>query len=296
MPKKLTTKIYLEQLKHRRDDNAGFYNYSKAVYDNGKKVLIICPIHGEFWQWPKDHRSGSGCPKCGKETAKLTNIERYGVDNIFKRIDIIEAAMLAKHGYRNPGLMPDHVNKMKQTNLDQYGVEWSAQSDQIKLQRKKTNQLRYGCDYPMQTDEFKNKMMKTKIANGSFTKSNSSKIATKYFRQYVIDKGYDWDQIAFADLDNGLHEWGYYVGKWYLFDFVAFKKGHRGDKSYILEIIEFNGPFHYTINDVKNRGNEKAYPWKSNNTTIKESYENDQRKYEIAKTFTNNFFIVNENE
>jgi hypothetical protein len=42
-----------------------FYDYSKVVYINNRtKVLIICPYHGEFWQMPHAHLSGSGCPHC----------------------------------------------------------------------------------------------------------------------------------------------------------------------------------------------------------------------------------------
>jgi DNA-binding protein len=49
------------------------YNYSKTEYKNNHtKVIIICPIHGNFKQSPKDHLKGHGCPKCGG-TYKLTN-------------------------------------------------------------------------------------------------------------------------------------------------------------------------------------------------------------------------------
>lgn len=41
-------------------------DYSKVVYEHClKKVCIICPIHGEFWQTPTEHlRAKGGCPKC----------------------------------------------------------------------------------------------------------------------------------------------------------------------------------------------------------------------------------------
>ena len=43
------------------------YDYSKVKYVNSEtKVCIICPEHGEFWQMPYVHTSGSGCPKCGR--------------------------------------------------------------------------------------------------------------------------------------------------------------------------------------------------------------------------------------
>lgn len=43
------------------------YDYSKVVYKNSKeKVLIICPIHGEFWQSPYSHLKSTGCLKCAR--------------------------------------------------------------------------------------------------------------------------------------------------------------------------------------------------------------------------------------
>ena len=44
------------------------YNYSKFIYKNSKtKSIIICPIHGEFYQNPQHHLY-YGCPKCAPKT------------------------------------------------------------------------------------------------------------------------------------------------------------------------------------------------------------------------------------
>ena len=41
------------------------YDYSKVTYTGAlKKVCIICPEHGEFWQTPNKHLSGQGCVLC----------------------------------------------------------------------------------------------------------------------------------------------------------------------------------------------------------------------------------------
>ena len=42
------------------------YNYSKVIYNNAKsKIIIICPIHGDFEQRPDQHlNKKSGCVKC----------------------------------------------------------------------------------------------------------------------------------------------------------------------------------------------------------------------------------------
>lgn len=50
------------------------YDYSKAVYLNGKtKMCIICPEHGEFWQCHNKHyNSKQGCPACAGKLRKTT--------------------------------------------------------------------------------------------------------------------------------------------------------------------------------------------------------------------------------
>lgn len=45
------------------------YNYDKVVYkDSQTKVIITCPIHGDFEQTPAMHVSGRGCKRCASVT------------------------------------------------------------------------------------------------------------------------------------------------------------------------------------------------------------------------------------
>lgn len=61
--KKKTTEQFINEAKQIHGDK---YDYSKVEYVNNlTKVCIICPEHGEFWQVPKQHLRGQGCPKCG---------------------------------------------------------------------------------------------------------------------------------------------------------------------------------------------------------------------------------------
>ena len=50
-----------------------FYDYSKVDYKHSeKKVIIICPNHGEFEQIPANHLQGKGCKKCAiKSLSKI---------------------------------------------------------------------------------------------------------------------------------------------------------------------------------------------------------------------------------
>lgn len=43
------------------------YDYSLVEYkNNATPVKIICKIHGTFAQTPEKHKTGQGCPKCGR--------------------------------------------------------------------------------------------------------------------------------------------------------------------------------------------------------------------------------------
>ena len=56
------------------------YNYNNVDYiNNNTKVIIICPKHGEFQQTPKNHKNGSGCPKC-------SNNAKYSTEEFINKI------------------------------------------------------------------------------------------------------------------------------------------------------------------------------------------------------------------
>ena len=79
------------------------YDYSKVVYKGMlHKILIVCPIHGDFYQTPSKHISGQGCPLCRGEKISKTkrkklsvfvneaNKERLaGFTNQFKKGDVV---------------------------------------------------------------------------------------------------------------------------------------------------------------------------------------------------------------
>lgn len=59
----LTTSSFIERAKMIHGDR---YDYSESEYVAGghSKIKIICPVHGEFWQYPHQHLQGRGCPHC----------------------------------------------------------------------------------------------------------------------------------------------------------------------------------------------------------------------------------------
>lgn len=67
-----------------REIHGDKYDYSKVVYNGcDKKVIIGCPIHGDFEQTPSHHTSGArGCPKCSNPSRLLCGVGVNDVSNI----------------------------------------------------------------------------------------------------------------------------------------------------------------------------------------------------------------------
>ena len=64
-----------------KEKHGNKYDYSKVVYENNlKEVIIICDKHGEFQQLPKTHKRGNGCKDCGREktiNGKKSNTNKF---------------------------------------------------------------------------------------------------------------------------------------------------------------------------------------------------------------------------
>ena len=78
---KYSTDEWIIMAKELHGDN---YDYSKAIYKNAnEKIIIICKIHGEFKQTPRQHLNGSGCIKCG--IISSTNKQTFSKEEFIKK-------------------------------------------------------------------------------------------------------------------------------------------------------------------------------------------------------------------
>ena len=82
----LTNEAFIEKatLKH-----LGIYDYSKieTIKNSQTKVIILCPIHGEFKQQVAPHLAGTGCPKCGALSKASKNTKTF--DSFMERVNRI---------------------------------------------------------------------------------------------------------------------------------------------------------------------------------------------------------------
>jgi hypothetical protein len=70
----------------------GKYKYDKVNYqDNNTKVIITCPIHGDFLQKPSGHKRGYGCKSCTITVSKEETIwlDSLNIPNINRNISIL---------------------------------------------------------------------------------------------------------------------------------------------------------------------------------------------------------------
>jgi hypothetical protein len=163
--------------------------------------------------------------KCSSFKNKLTNLERYGIEN-YINIDKTRKTKLERHGnekYQNVEKIKEtkllnhgdenfnNVEKIKKTNLEKYGVEWSFLSDGViekiektnlekygvsdfrksevvKSKRKKTMNEKYGTDSFMKTDEFKEKSKLTNLNKYGVESSNQSDIIKEKKLQSMLKK------------------------------------------------------------------------------------------------------------
>ena len=73
-----TLKLFIEKANIVHSNK---FSYDKTVYVKWtEKIIITCPIHGDFEQTPRDHLSGRGCNKCGRATVagrQRMTVERF---------------------------------------------------------------------------------------------------------------------------------------------------------------------------------------------------------------------------
>lgn len=152
------------------------YDYSKVDFEtslDGKKVCIICPEHGAFYQTYSAHVSlKQNCPKCAGIVA---GSKRKGAKNVAHRQDV--------------------KKKKQMTCEDKYGAKTWAESDigrqtlhdiivsnEVSEKMQTTCQCRYGAKTWSESDEGKAKLHEIMSSD-----EMQEKIALGYFQKYGVE-------------------------------------------------------------------------------------------------------------
>jgi hypothetical protein len=181
-------------------------------------------------------------------------------------------------------------------------------SEQIKIRKEKCGLAKYYTEErksnmsKASTKEVTDKRYKTILKKyGSYEASmqkafpagNGSKSAKKYIEQFLIDNNINPNRCFYAGGGHSGNEYYQIIDlhdkkKVVMYDLVVFKNLEFKE---IELILEYNGPWHYTISDVIERPDDKSVWFLTNSCTIKASYEKDIAKLNHALTLTKNVYI-----
>jgi hypothetical protein len=73
----VTTESFIAEAKEIYGER---YDYNKVDYKNrDHRVIVTCPVHGDFQVYAREHLDGKGCPKCEKGEKFLAKLkEKFG--------------------------------------------------------------------------------------------------------------------------------------------------------------------------------------------------------------------------
>ena len=203
---RIGTDEFIRQAKNVHGDR---YDYSKVDYQRtDKKVIIICPIHGEFEQTPHSHVTlKQNCPKC---SAIEGGKKRSGNNNAMKKNTV--------------------KDKARKTNLKKYGANTWAESEEgrkklhdivtseeVSQKMIATCRQRYGANTWSQSDEGHQKLHEIMS-----DKNMQQKIKDGYFAAYGInhymktDEGREKVRQAMyrPDIQKRIHSGEYNSAAW----------------------------------------------------------------------------------
>lgn len=105
----------------------------------------------------------SYCRACSQRNS---NIEKYGVENVFQLDNIKQKAKeTCKERYGSDSYKSSNIGKdaFKQYSLNRYGVENPFQVDEVKLKSKETLLNKYGVEHPLKSKEIRKQQEQTFI-------------------------------------------------------------------------------------------------------------------------------------
>ena len=163
---------------NQRRGNKNDYEFARKVWEKGGEVLpkqeykgnkvkmhYTCSNCGEEAHISlNEFRRGRRCENCAKSRAKETNLERYGVENVFQSEEIkqrIKDSNMEKYGVDHHMKVPEILQKAIDTNIDKYGLAFAFHSEESFDKIHATCMERYGVEYPLQNEYIQEKVIES---------------------------------------------------------------------------------------------------------------------------------------
>lgn len=208
---KYTTQEWVERAKIIHSDK---YIYDNVEYESwNKKICIICPEHGEFYQTPHHHLKGHGCPLCANqvisEKKKLTQDEFISKAKIihsdkydYSKVEYVDCKTKIKiicptHGeFRQypsyhlngngcPFCNESHIEREVKNTLEKYKIEFNQKKHFPWLKNKQEMELDFYLPTIKVAIEVQGRQHYEPV---SFGCKNSDKVQQRFNEQIKRDK------------------------------------------------------------------------------------------------------------
>ena len=166
-------RYYKDKIDNPKNNEFYEIKISDLYHQSRTKINVICDVcqskslkpYREYMNSFNNKRIYCCSPKCAQFKNRETNIEKWGVDNVFQNNQIKQ--------------------KIKKTTNEKYGVDYPSQSFEIRGKIKQICIEKWGVDNPMKCNFFKEKIKQTCIEKyGSESILNS-----KFMEDFRINSG-----------------------------------------------------------------------------------------------------------
>jgi hypothetical protein len=166
--------------------------------------------------------------------------------------------------------------------------KWAADADEY-LSR--TSKMKIACQNPDVIKRRRETLLKRyNTSNTLRIQPRFSKMAYEYIKNYIKQNNLDVSCCYYAKGGINNREYVYFdsdTQKHIMFDLVVI----NNETKKIELIFEYNGPFHWTEDDVRQDPYSSSTWFKTNSMTKLESYNYDQYKLNIAKKISTNVVV-----
>ena len=147
----VTTESFIVEAKEIYGDR---YDYSKVAYKNSEhRVVVTCPVHGDFQVYAREHLDGKGCPKCEKGEKFIGRLkekfgDKFGLDEFVYDSSTTPVTLICPvhgafsrlpHQILNAPLgCPECGNDLliqRREQAHQYAIEHKEERDQARRER-----------------------------------------------------------------------------------------------------------------------------------------------------------------
>lgn len=192
------------------------YIMLKEICDDERVILLK---NYENTYVTRDTRVIGKCIMCDnsfdKSLNKLHKQRNFGCKNCAKKIkfDRIKNTMVDKYGVEYAAQSHIFYDKMKKTNLEKYGVEHANQSEEIKQKVIETNLEKYGVEYSIQLLETQEKQKKTNlekygVEHQLHRKEIKEQIKKTNLEKYGIEYPIQSEEVKQKIRQNNLEKYG----------------------------------------------------------------------------------------